>query len=422
MSRNFSSGCGVGGIGRVQGRGGVPAWLRVTAVTAGLLAVASDAAALWEDKLEVFVAETVAVEDNVFRISDNANSTAVLGSSDKGDTITTTSAGFNLDVPMSRQRFLANTRWSKLQYDRFSDLDSVDRDARLLWMWQLGNDWNGQLGYTETKALASFTNFQGRLADPVTTKRAYGNATYMLTPSWQLQAGLADQTQRHNHELRQDNDIDILASDLTVNYISAAQNRIGLAVRQEDGRYPNPQIGSGLENDYEQRSVGAVMDWTLTGKSRVIARADRVNRDFDQLSQRNYEGTTFNAAYEWKATSKLKLNAAARRDISTTEDVQTSFVLVKGVRLHPTFDFSEKIRLSAIADYSIREYLGDPGLVPSALVGRRDHVRVFSGMLSYRPIEALTLLFSMQHESRSSNIPFIDYDANIASVSARFAF
>lgn len=423
MSRTYG---GKGGIGlrlaRVQDGGA--GRLRSAAVAVALLSVTFDAAALWDDKIELYAAETVRVEDNVFRISDNVDSGAFLGSSDKGDTITTTSAGINFDIPVSRQRFVARTRWDHVRYDRFSDLDSVDRDARLLWLWQLGNDLNGQLGYTETKALASFTNFQGRVPDPVKTKRPYANATYLLTPSWQLQAGVADQTQRHTHELRQANNIDQLMTDLTASYISTAQNKIGLSVRQEDGHYPQPQSVSGLlfDNDYVQRSVGVVTDWTLTGKSRVIARVDRVRRDYDELNQRNFDGTTFNAAYDWKATSKLALSAVARRDISSTEDIQTSFVLVKGFVLRPTFDLSEKIKLSANVDYSIREYLGDPGLTLGTTTARRDHVRIAAATVSYQPLRMLSLLLSWQHESRSSNSPFIDYDANVVSVTGRLAF
>ncbi|CAG4882876.1 conserved protein of unknown function [Georgfuchsia toluolica] len=403
------------------------ACLRLSVVAAGLLVAASDAAALWDDKLELLVAETATVDTNVFRLSNDEDPAARLGSSDKSDTITTTTAGFNLDVPFSRQRFLAGTSWNHVRYDRFSDLDYVGRDARALWLWQGGNQLNGELGYTETKTLGSFTDFLVRLrsANMLTTKRAYGSATYMLTPSWQLQAGLAGQTQRNDNELRKVNDINLLMTDLTANYVSPSGNKIGLSLRQDDGHYPHAQpVSSSLsfENDYVQRSIGAVTDWTLTGKSHLTARVDRVHRDFDQLNQRNYDGMRYRVVYDWRATGKLVLNAVAQRDISSTEDIQTSYVLEKSFALRPTFILSEKIRLSATAYYAIRDYLGDPGLVLGTTPDRSAHVHRLVATISYQPLQSLTFLLTGQRETRTSNVPFDDYEANIFSINVRYTF
>ena len=390
------------------------AWLRLGAVAAGLLAVASDAAALWGDQLEVFLAETVTSDSNVFRRS----------SAEERDTHTTTTAGFNFDIPVSRQRFQAGASWNQVRYNRLSDLNYLGHDGKAIWLWQFGDQLSGHLGYTETAALASFDNFGDRLANPLRTRRAYGDAAYMLTPSWELQAGLANQTQRNGNAIRQVNDVDRQNADLTINYVSPASNKIGLSLRQEDGDYPNRQlIGATLyENDYVQRSIGAVTDWTITGKSHLNARVDRVRRSFDQLSQRDYNGTTFRAVYDWRATGKLALRAIARKEISNTEDIQTSFVLVKGIALRPTFDVSEKIRLAAIADYSIRDYLGDPELALGTTTIRTNHVRRIGATVSYRPMRSLTLQLTGQHETRSSNVPLNDYTDNILSINARFAF
>ncbi|TMH82094.1 MAG: hypothetical protein E6H47_14420 [Betaproteobacteria bacterium] len=73
-------------------------------IIAGVLVPATDAVALWDDKLELFASQTLTRDDNVFRISSLVPA-AVLGSSSKSDTYSTTSLGFNLDVPVSRQRF-----------------------------------------------------------------------------------------------------------------------------------------------------------------------------------------------------------------------------------------------------------------------------------------------------------------------------
>jgi len=397
---------------------------RVAAVSVLLLSASQGAWALWDDRLEVFASEAVATDSNVFRISGDRDPTTFIGSAHKDDTYTTTSVGFNLDIPVSLQRFQAGASWNQIRYNRFSDLNRVDRDARLNWLWQIGSDLSGQLGYTESHTLASFTIVQGRTAVPLTNRRTFGNASYLLNSSWQVQAGVAEQRQRYENALRQDNDIDLRNADFRVNYISTAGNKLGVVLKQEEGRYPHRQLvaGNSIDNAYSQRSLGLATEWALTAKSHLNANLDRAKRSYDQLGQRDYSGTLYRVAYDWAATEKLSLNAVAQRDIATTEDIQTSFVLIKGVALTPTFVVSEKVRLSATLDASVRDYLGDPGLALGTLSGRSDRVNTVSTMLTYQPMRALSLVLSGQRETRSSNVPLNDYRTSILSVKARIAF
>jgi hypothetical protein len=93
------------------------------------------------------------------------------------------------------------------------------------------------------------------------------------------------------------------------------------------------------------------------------------------LPQRDFEGATLYAAYDWKATGKLTLSAIARRETSAAEDVTVSFVLVKGIGLYPTLGLTEKVNLLGALDSSDRQYLSDPGLVLGTVQGRTDRVR-----------------------------------------------
>jgi hypothetical protein len=80
-------------------------WKTVALMIAGTIVPATNAHALWEDRLALFALETVTHDDNVFRISSAVDPASVLRSSSAGDTYQTTSLGVNLDVPVSRQRF-----------------------------------------------------------------------------------------------------------------------------------------------------------------------------------------------------------------------------------------------------------------------------------------------------------------------------
>ncbi len=397
-------------------------------VVAGVLVPVTDAVALWDDKLELFAAQTLTRDDNVFRISSGLDPAAALGSSSKADTYSTTSLGFNLDVPVSRQRFQGGVTWNKTRYDRFTVLNGDGHQGQGIWVWQVGNDISGQLGYTETFGLASLANIQSGVQSStpnfLTTRRALFNAAFMLTPRWRLRGEAGRLEQLNEAPERKVNDTSTDSVDLTMSYVTPVSNQIGLGVRVEDGRLPNRQFVAGdlFDNSYRQRNATAVTDWTLTGSSHLSARVGSVRRSYTQLPQRDFEGSTFRAAYDWKSTGKLTLTAAAQKDISTIEQVNIGFVLVKGVALRPTLRLTDKVNIAGAFEYSNREYRSDPALVLGAVPGRTDRVRSAAVTASYRPIRTVTLQIALLHETRSSTAAFGDYAANVVSVSARLGF
>jgi len=397
-------------------------------IAAGVLVPVTDAVALWDDRLELFAAQTLTWDDNVFRISSGLDPAAALGSSSKGDTYSTTSLGFNLDFPVSRQRFQGGVTWNKTRYDRFTVLNGDGHQGQGIWVWQVGNDISGQLGYTETFGLASLANIQSGVQSStpnfLTTQRAFFNAAYLLTPRWRLRGEAGRLKQSNEVPERKVNDTSTDSVDLTVSYVTPVSNQIGLGVRVEDSRLPNRQFVAGdlFDNSYRQQNVAAVTDWTLTGSSHLSARVGSVRRTYTQLPQRDFEGGTFNAAYDWRPTGKLTLIAAAQKGISTSEQINIGFVLVKGVALRPALRLTDKVNIAGAFEYSNREYRSDPALALGVVPNRTDRVRSAAVTASYRPIRTVTLQMALLHETRSSTAAFGDYAANVVSATARIGF
>lgn len=390
----------------------------------GLLLSATKAFALWDDKLKPFVEEKVTRDDNVFRLSKAADPASAIGSTSTGDTYHTTSLGFNFDVPVGRQRFQAGYTWNATRFDRFTDLDLDGHDARMTWLWQLGNDLSGQLGYTENLSLASFAYIQSGTPDPLKTRQAFFNGAFLVTPRWRLQALWRGLEQTNDNPAFQTSDIDIVSTDVALSYITPGNNSVGLSTRVEDGRFPNRQLvpGSSLDDAYRQYGAGIVVDWNFTGVSRLTARADHIRRRYEHLPQSDVDGNTVLAEYSWKPTGKFSLAATVRRDISPYQDIQSSFVLVKGVSLRPKLNVTEKIDVSGVFDYSNWYYLGDPGLVSGGVQGRVDRLRSATATVSYRLARNLTFLMSAQREIRTSNTALADYAFDVVSLTARIAF
>jgi exopolysaccharide biosynthesis operon protein EpsL len=402
------------------------AWLPGV-MTIGLVAGLTptrDANALWGDRLELFVAEARIYDDNVFRLSAQTDPSSLLGTSARDDVYDTISLGLRFDVPVSRQRFVGGIWWDDHRYGRFTVLDFTDRHERALWQWQAGNQLSGEIGYTEDLALASLANVESvPRPNPLDKQRVFLNAAYLFTPRWRLQGEMSRLDQSNEVPVQQVNDVRLESVDLTGSYISPAGNQIGLRLQTAKGDLPNPLtiVGGSVDNSYRQHGVELITDWTITGKSRVKAGVGWVDRSYDQLPQRDFDGGTFHARYDWQATGKLALTAAARREISAVEEININFALVTGVELRPTLRLTEKITLSAGLEYSDREYLGDPFVVLGA-ASRNDQVRLAELTGSYRPLRPVTLELLLRRETRSSNAPFGDYVLNLLGVRVRLGF
>ena len=416
---------------RGGGAFGPPA-LIVLILAAGAASWARDARALWDDKLEAFVAHSVTRDDNVFRISGDSDPLSVLGAPSKADTVNATSIGLNLDLPLSRQRILGGLSFSENRYDRFTVLDFTERHARATWQWRAGSDFSGQLGYTNDRALASLANVQGGVQlgtpNPLETRKTFADATYRVTPRWHLRGELSRLEQENELAERQTNDIRSDGAGLGLSYVTPAETRIGLELQRQDGELANAQLVNGtlVDNSYRQDRVAVVFDWPISGLSRLRASAGRVERSFVQLPERDYSTGTFHADYEWRPTDKLTLVAAAQKDIAAPDEVNAGvnigFVLVKSLALRPSYRMTEKVDVSGRLEYGDWEYLGDPGMALGTVAPRSDRVRTAALAVSYRPIRAVRLELGLRRETRTSTAAFGDYEADIVSLGARLAF
>lgn len=398
--------------------------MRAAILGAGVAGPCGGAFAVWGDRLELVGSETVAADSNVFRISGARDPATIIGAPSKSDIYRITTLGLNLDVPVSRQRFKAGYAVNAARYDRFKELNFDGYNGQAEWLWQLGNQTSGRVGYSESYSLASLSDFQTRIANPLKVRQSFLDGAYLLTPSWRLGAGLNQLRQVNGDAARQANDVEVFTTTASIAYLSRAGNSLGASVVAEDGRFPNPQLvaGTAFDNAYTQRSANLLLDWTLTGKSRFYARAGLVKRSYVQLPQRDFDGATLRAEYEWKATGKLTVVAIGQRDISPVEDIRTSFVRITGAALRPTLSITEKTSVSANLEYSVRNFLGDPRLALGLAPERTDRVKSATLTLSYRPAPMVSLLLSVQRETRTSTLDFGDYAASVVRASARIAF
>jgi len=394
------------------------------ACLAALALPAAPAAAQEGDRVSAFVEERIAHDDNVFRLSSQADLATAIGSPSRADTLFTTSAGLNLDLPVSRQRLVGALTLSHTHYQRFSRLDFDGHDLRTAWLWQAGDRARGELGYSDVETLASFANVAGSVPDRLGLRQAWANGALMLGPYWRLKGGASRLEQSNSDPARRANDAEITGASAGLDFVSRAGNSLGAGVRAEEGRFPHAQlVGATLvDNAYQQAAAGLSAEWSSGGATRLRARAEQLARRYEQLPQRDFDGMVARGEAEWRPGAKLSLALVAQRDLSPYEYFRSSLVLVEGVALRPALRLSEKLELSASLDYARRDYRGDPAQALGLAGARIEHVRGASAQLAWRPARSLALQLSALHEQRKANVPLGDYVVNVVAVSGRFTF
>ena len=398
---------------------------RKTGATGSVLLAAACAAAfpahaLYGDRIEVFAAENLTYDSNVFRIPDSADAASVIGSSQRGDWSSITTLGVTSDLPYSLQRFRVDASVFATRYQDFKDLDFNGYSARANWLWAVTPSVTGELGASQSKTLSSFANFQVRARDLVTSKNAWGNGAWMVTPSWRLHGALTATREEHSNELRSLQDLERGSAEVGLSYVNAQDNRIGVAFRTENGERPESVFLNGVDfnNKYDQKGVGVIAHWVASAHSTFDGRADYVKRDYDQFPARNYKGPTFTASWTWMPTAKLTFVTTAMRDIGPVEDINTSFVLVKGISFKPRWAITEKVAFTGNLDWSNWDYRVDP-----TFGANFEHkVRAVGLGVSWRPLRKILFQAGWQHEKRTSTVAFSDYDVDVFIIEGRIGF
>ncbi len=363
--------------------------------------------------------ENVTYDSNVFRLSPSLDTVGAIGTSQRSDVILNTSIGFALNVPVSLQRFQLGYVWFDSRYRTFKDVDHRGHTARAAYLWAITPRLTGEIGYQEQETLASFANIQGRRPDLVTSRMAYANGAWMVTPSWRAHADL-NASQVEHSENRALNDLETESAELGLSYVTAQENRIGVAVRTERGRTPDERLLFGLpfDNEYTQNGVGVQGRWVVTGHSRFDGRLDYTSRKYEQVSERNYAGPTFRLTYTWTPTGKITVATTAQRDIAPLEDITTSFVLVTGITVRPDWAITDKINIRGNFAYSKWDYRGDPALS----LDFEHRVRTAGVSVAYRPAARIAITGGLARETRTSTLANGDYKVDTATLEARIGF
>jgi hypothetical protein len=379
-------------------------------------------AAIEDEELELYVAEMLVSDSNVFRLPDIA--IAAPAAADPGDRYRHTALGAALDLPVAEQRLTGVVELTRDRYDEFPEIDYDGHRGDLAWLWQVGRRASGQLAHRDESVRGSFSNLQGGVAtrqpNLIDSRETFADAAFLVAPGFELGGAVGERRQSNSAAELVVNDLDEDRSALTFSYIARSGNRAGLRFESWTGHLPVLQeIGSAaVDNSYEQRASTVVVEWSQGEQSRVDFTFGKVSRRYEQ-AVRDYSDWTYSLTWRWQPVARFTLATLAADGISEREEVNVGFVVAERIQVSPEFRVRENLSVTAWWETSDRQHLGDPALLAPGGAPVLETVRTTGMGVNWTPTRYLRFALAWRSERRVSNLLFADYAAEVASLEVR---
>ena len=371
------------------------------------LCVANGAYAHPEDTVRPWLEYNVTHDSNYFRVANDAQALAQLGSTNTAVTTYRSGVGVDADLRMGRQLVALRGALSKVKYDHQMLKPTSEWRASADWIWVLGNRLTGSLNYRIQESLQS----QADASSTEQSKQEQTNigfrASYQVHPSFYLDYGVNEATFVYSPATRKGSDRSERSQNVGWRMPTRAGNHLGMQYTKTDGEYPNQ---SPVQR-YEQTEYNLNGSWAPTGISRLSWAVGQTRR-IDGPTTLNQP--TWSLSAGWTPTGKTSFNASLGRSVGSSETATVSNTTITDTAtLGVTWSATAKITMSANLRGQNLEYTP---------VGRTDQVRSGGLSLGYQMWRSGQATMSYDTERRNSTVQSAEYRNEKWSVGLRAAF
>lgn len=377
-----------------------------------------------DDTIKPYVASSLLYDSNYLRLSDSVDPVAITGKSDKSEFIKQVAAGLDMDWTISRQHIIVKANVNQNWFQNFSTLDYTGWDTQAQWNWQVRNDLDGQIGYTNIQTMGSFVQLNSLIDNLVNNQRSFANAGYLFHPNGKIKLGVFRTERQFDANNRQfSNNIEDNA-EFNLQYLSPTGSTLGMRVLATDGQYPQRQLtaNSTQDNAYTRMNYAATWDWHASSKTRIDGLVGYTYQDYANFSVRNFADIVARLNLNWQASDKTLLELSARRDIYQADNVFASFLLTQGVWFNLTWQSTPKIALILPMSYQQQQYLGGTGSNTVGSGQQKDNVSSIGLKMMYHPLDSISIGPVLNYEKRDSSNPIASYETKSAGVNLQAAF
>jgi hypothetical protein len=304
-------------------------------------------------------------------------------------------------------------------------LNYVGGSGRAAWLWQVGDDLNGDLGVSLSQSLQNYSyTTVSTVRNVVRYTDLFFDPRYRFAPNFEVQVGLHYLTGRNTADVANINDYNNLAGRLGLAYVTPSGNHVGLQVESVKSEYPNQPAT--INNDYRDNRVSTFFNWAFTGASSIDGSVGYKQRRHDIATERDFTGWTGSVGWTWVPTGRTRVRTVLARDIGGVEDLTVTYARTYTLSVNPSYQLTSKITLNGTAQYQDLAFFGNTGLTNSSnssqLSGRVDKISTLGIGAGYQATRVFSLGLNYTYSHRNSNVPLADFNDNLVSLTGSLTF
>jgi exopolysaccharide biosynthesis operon protein EpsL len=367
----------------------------------------------------------VAYDDNVFRLPANEPVLPSSGSTKRSDTIFTLNAGAAVNKDISRQNFELGANIIQRLYTEHDEFDVTLFNFGATWNWRVGNQWGGEIGYTQNQYPNAFLEVSSFTPNKRTVGIPTASIGYQFHPSWEVRGQYQFVDITNSAERFKLSDLEQSVYQGALRYRTQFGNVVDLYYKYTDGKRPNVVVDLAGTGQFTQDDFGlGVVRWELSGRSRFSGFLAYTNRSYELAPERDFSGPTWNLTYVYLPTGTTSVSLSLYRLIGAFTDVTTNYIVTTGVTLTPTWQATSRLALGLNAFYQDRDYKGRPGILTD-LAGedqRNDDLYSVGINATYAILRSLKGTLYYTWTERDSNVERRNFRDNIVGAGLEWSF
>ncbi len=367
----------------------------------------------------------VAYDDNVFRLPSNEPVSPSTGSTKRSDTIFTLNAGAAVNKDISRQNFELGGNIIRRLYTEHDEFDVTLFNFGATWNWRVGNQWGGEIGYTQNQYSNAFLEVSSFTPNKRTVGIPTASIGYQFHPSWEVRGQYQFVDITNSAERFKLSDLEQSVYQGALRYRTQFGNVVDLYYKYTDGKRPNVVVDLAGTGQFTQDDFGlGVVRWELSGRSRFSGFLAYTNRSYELAPERDFSGPTWNLTYVYLPTGNTSVSLSLYRLIGAFTDVTTNYIVTTGVTLTPTWQATSRLALGLNAFYQDRDYKGRPGILTD-LAGedqRNDDLYSVGINATYAILRSLKGTLYYTWTERDSNVERRNFRDNIVGAGLEWSF
>jgi hypothetical protein len=304
------------------------------------------------------------------------------------------------------------------------DLDHFAYGTTAEWLWELGNNLGGTLGWRRLHRLADLGEARVARKEMVTEDRVDLGGGYLLTPDFRLTGGAGLLHAERENSLREEPTTNGWGARGGIEYVSALGNTIGVEARYGEGDAPVEDIFVGFfpDNRYKENELALTLAYIVSPDLRLRGRLGHTRREYTDVPGSDFSGGTGRGAVEWNMGAKTLLVLEGYRIADPIIDADALHVDRRGAAVGVNWAATVKLVFGARFTNERRIYIGDGTATVLGGPLRDDTLRVWRFHAGWEPERFWQFSGSLDFGERDSNILGQSYDYTAVVFNLRYEF